>query len=198
MKYGFLIALVLLLGACSEPEEKVIDISERTPKSKRNYDVPDTIPEIDSSSALLTKYQEWNSEIQSMRLIERKLFMERFRPDDTEKAVWYLSNGDSIEYSRIVFKDSVKTKTAFFNWLDHAEISYFGADERIQKDPMVILYGDTIIFTLSGAIDRKYWEDYIVDKEWIQQGDYWVTQRKYGKAEWYKFEDDQLQQLKEP
>jgi len=195
MKFLILISLPLILFSCNDSEQKVIDISERTPQSKRDYNAPDTLEIIDSNTAQLAHFQNFLPEVESIRLLERKSFFQRFRPDNAEKFVLYLKNGDSLEYERMVFSDSLITRSAFFNWMDRADISYYGAPENIQRDPFALMITDTLIMRLSGAIDFKFWESYFEENELMDEGDNWIKQRKYGKAQWFVLKDDKLTNL---
>lgn len=189
------ISLIFLLAACGPKEEKVVDLSERIHKSKRNYDDVDTVANENSNSTELKLFQSWNASVKSIRVSERRSFLERFQPLKTEKFVWYLEEGDSLEYERMVFADSNRTSSAFYNWLDHEEISYFGASESIQREPFALMITDTVILRLSGAIDFKFWESHLDEQEWMDAGDHWIKQRKYGKAQWFVLEEDNLKNL---
>ncbi|PWL23472.1 MAG: hypothetical protein DCO96_16105 [Fluviicola sp. XM-24bin1] len=190
-----LIVLVIVLAGCGEKKEKIIDMSDRTPKSSRNYDEVDPLQVEDSLAAPLRKFQSWIPEVSSIRISDKRNFLERFQPLSTEKYVWYLESGDSLEYMRLVFSDSIYTKSAFFNWLDRSGTSYFGANENIQKYPFAMLYTDTVLLRLSGSIDFKQWEKLLEEKEWMDEGDYWIKQRKFGKAQWFEREEDELKDL---
>ncbi len=189
------IVLIVVLAACEQKKEKVIDLSERTPQSSRDYDEVDTVQVVDTLAAPLKKFQSWFPEVSSIQISDERNFLERFQPVSKEKFVWYLEDGDSLTYMRLVFSDSTYTKSAFYNWLDRTGTSYFGANENIQKDPFAMLYTDTVLLTLSGAIDFKKWEAFFDEKEWLDEGDYWIKQRKFGKAHWYVREEDELKDL---
>lgn len=194
MKHVFFIALFIFLSSCGDRKQEIIDMSERTPQSKRNYDDLDTA-NVNLSDGILAEFQQWNPEIIDYRPSKERNFLERFRPDSTDNYVWYLSDDDSLKYQRTVFKDSVKTKSAFYNWMDHEEISFFGANERISKEPLAILFTDTMILMLKGNVDLDYWEDFFLEEKWMAEGDYWITQKKYGKAQWFVHEDDEFKNL---
>ncbi|MDB2657495.1 hypothetical protein N9Y60_05490 [Crocinitomicaceae bacterium] len=195
MKQSILfILLLLVIASCQERKEKVIDISEHTPQSDHDYNNVDTI-QTDSIEGTLTRFQNMYSEIAQVRESDARNFLERFRPDSSENYIWYLADGDSLSYQRTVFKDSTKTKSAFFNWMDHEDISYFGANERIDREAMAILYTDTMILILKGDVDLKFWEEFFIEEEWMDEGDYWIKQRKFGKAQWFVREEDEFKDL---
>lgn len=173
----------------------MINISDRTPKSDRNYDAPDTTQRVDSTEIDLKRFQRWNPEISRVRALERRHFLERFQPEKSEKFVWYLNNNDSLEYERYVYSDSIVTKSAFYNWLDRTGMSYFGADEAIQNEAFAILYTDTVLLRLSGSLDFKFWENLFEEQDWMDEGDYWIKQRKYGRAKWFVLKEDKLKEL---
>ncbi len=192
------ISLIVILVACSPKEEKVVDLSKRIPTSKRNYDDVDTVKNENPFSTELEKFKNWNPAVTSIRILERRSFLQRFQPEKAEKFVWYLEDGDSLEYERMVFTDSIRTSSAFYNWLDRADISYFGAPESIQREPFALMITDTVILRLSGALDFKFWEAHIEDQDWMDEGDHWIRQRRYGNAQWFVHEEDKLKDLTDP
>jgi hypothetical protein len=198
MKYIAFISVFMVLASCGPEEEKVVDLSDEIPTSRRNYDVVDTIVSADSNSRELDKFQNWNPKVTAIRTLERRSFLERFQPNKAEKFVWYLEDGDSMEYERMVFNDSIHTKSAFYNWLDRSGLSYVGAKEVIQREPFAMLYTDTVILRLSGAIDFKFWEQHFEDQQWMDEGDYWIRQNKYGKARWFVLREEKLKDLTDP
>lgn len=198
MKYFAIISLLLFCASCGQKKERVVDLTDEIPTSNRNYDDPDTTDFSDPIATKLAIFQSWNAKVKSINILERRSFLERFRPLRTEKFVWFFEDGDSMEYERMVFRDSIHTKSAFYNWLDRSGTSYFGANESIQKNPFALMYADTVILRLSGAIDFNFWETHIEDNEWLAENDYWITQRKYGKAHWFVLREDELKDETEP
>ena len=188
------ISVLICLTACGPKEQKVVDLSDRIPKSKRNYD-KDTSTVEDPFGLQLKEFQEWNSDLSSMRKLERRSFLQRFQPTRLDQFVWYFEDGDSMEYERMVFPDSIRTSSALYNWIDRADLSYFGANEVIQKEPFALMISDTVILRLSGSVDFKFWEKHFEEKEWMDEGDHWIKQRKYGKAQWFVLEEDKLNDL---
>lgn len=194
-RFVFYILLLLVFTSCQEKEkEKVINISERAPKSNREQFDMDTT-RMDPIQLIFSQFRNVHEDLVRMRESDERSFLERFRPDSIENYVWYLRDGDSLTYQRTVFKDTTKTKSAFFNWMDHEDISYFGANERINKEATAILYTDNMILVLSGAVDLKYWEEFFVKEEWLEEGDYWIKQRKFGKAQWFVRVEDEFKDL---
>ena len=194
-RFVFYISLLLVFTSCNEEKkEKVINISDRAPKSKREHFDLDTT-RMDPLYPILIRFRDVHENLVRIRESDERSFLERFRPDSIENYVWYLKDGDSLTYQRTVFKDSVKTKSAFFNWMDHEDVSYFGANERINKEATAILYTDTMILILTGAVNLKYWEEFFVEEEWMEEGDYWIKQRKFGKAQWFVREEDEFKDL---
>lgn len=198
MKYIAFISILLILASCGSKDVKVIDLSDEIPTSKRNYDEVDTAVVVDSNLVELERFQRWNPKVTAIRTLERRSFLERFQPKKAEKFVLFMEDGDSMEYERMVFNDSIHTKSAFYNWLDHSGMAYFGANERIQRESFAMLYTDTVILQLSGAIDFKFWEQHFEDQKWMDEGDYWIKQRKYGKARWFVFQEEKLKDLTDP
>lgn len=189
--------LVLLLVGCGEKKEKVIDLNKRIPKSSKDYDKPDTNAVLDENEKALQHYKELLPELSAISPITERSFVERFHPDATEKWAFHLEEGDSVSYMRWKFNDSTRCKSAFYNWLDDEDVSYFGAKEPIQRDAFTMLYSDTLILMISGDVDAKFWRNWLEEREWIGDGDYLLEQRKYGKTRWFQRQDDEIIELKD-
>ncbi len=189
-------SVLAFLAACSNEPEKVMDLSEKIPKSTRNYDVDTTQNAQESDHVAGFRYKKMFPDGATVKELESSDFIDRFRPVATEK-VRVFTAGDSVDFKRWIFKDSIKTKSAFYNWMDMVDVSYFGAKEAIQKEAFVMLYSDTAIVWLSGAIDFKDWRKKIKEEKWLGERDFLIEQRNYGKARWYRWESDEFIELKE-
>lgn len=196
LKWSY-IFLLLLLVSCGSREEKVIDLSDRIPKSNRDYNTPDTNMVDDNNKEALEKYSELIPELNSLYPLEKRSFVERFNPVTTEKWNLFLNDADSISYMRWGFGDSTLCKSAFYNWVDHKDISFFGAQENVQRDAFTMIYTDTVLLMVSGDVDLKYWRKWTEEQDWLQNGDYLIEQRKYGKANWFRRLEDEFIELTE-
>lgn len=191
---------ILLLSSCSQKEEKVIDLSDRIPKSKRNYDYKDSVETInDSSQIYLAKFKLIFPEVERAKKIEDSFLIDRFRPKSSEKFMLYF-NGmqDSVQFTKWSFRDSTVTKSAFYNWLDHEDVPYFGANENITKEAFSMVYSDTILLTISGTVDHKMWRRISEENKWLKEGAYLLEQRSRSKAKWYQFtEEEEFKEIHE-
>lgn len=189
---------LLILVSCSEKKEKVINFSDQIPKSERDYDVVDTLDTVDLLKKELIAFQSLDANIQSLRKVEERAFIDRFRPKTSEKfTLFYKNQADSVHYGRWTFADSTKTKSAFYNWMDHQEIAYFGSQERILKEAFTMIYSDTMILMVSGAVNNREWRKIFEEKELIKEKDYLIEQRKYGNAKWYQRTEKEFKLLQE-
>ena len=191
-----IISILFLLISCNGKKEEVIDLSDRIPKSDRNYDEVDSSQSDPISKQFLPEFKELWPETDSLRLIGKREFIDRFRPASSQKFTLF-QQGDSLHYMRWSFEDSVKTKNAFYNWLDHKRIDYFGSEEVIQKEAFSMLYADTVILFVSGKFDLENWRETLEEKEIISEGDVLIEQKKYGRAKWYRLTEEELKPITE-
>lgn len=118
----FIAFLVTVMVSCSDdPAETVSldDISQTSDKfdhiddSKEIEEIKDEKPE---KGYFLAAFDSIYKDA-SWFMLDSLLFPDRFGPSKMEK--WYLLNKkDSIVALHYEFKDSLRTKNAFFNWLD--------------------------------------------------------------------------------
>lgn len=118
----FLILGFVFAVSCKDDQEKTLtldDISHSTDKFENIDDkkeistVKDEKPE---TGYFLAAFDSVYKETSWFKL-DSLLFPDRFGPSNMEK--WYLLNEkDSIVALHYEFKDSLRTKNAFFNWLD--------------------------------------------------------------------------------
>ncbi len=195
-KIGYILFLVLL-SACTERKEKIIDASDIIPQSKRNYDkVQDEMDTGDSTRGIRALFNGNGIEVDSLIYSDQKQFPDRFGPKGSEK--YKISNSEeSFEYYNWTFKDSVKTVNAFYNWVDMFEVDQLGDEVNFQREPMCIMVGDTSLIFISGsAISIDTWIDYHkaigFDEEW-----HYLVQQKLGsRARWFTFADGEKVRFK--
>lgn len=191
-----IISVPLILISCKGKKEKVIDLSDRIPKSERNYDVVDSSKADPISQMYLPEFQSYWEDVDSIHILGKRQFIDRFRPISSRKFTLFQKN-DSLHYMRWSFEDSVKTKNAFYNWLDHKRIDHFGSEEAVQKAAFSMLYADTVIVFVSGNFNVEAWRETMQEKEIIREGDVLIEQRKYGRAKWYRLTEEELKPIKE-
>lgn len=114
--------LVTLVISCSDNEKETLSLDDISHTSDKFENVDDTkeIPEIKDEKPkkgyFLTAFDSIYKDA-SWFMLDSLLFPDRFGPSKMEK--WYLlSQKDSIVALHYEFKDSLRTKNAFFNWLD--------------------------------------------------------------------------------
>lgn len=172
-------------------------MSDRQPKSKRNYDQADSLGNnADQEKLYLERFQKWTPGVQRIRRIDEPMFIDRFRPSSSEKFAVYFGE-DSLHFMRWGFKDSIKTKSAFYNWMDDNDVSYFGAPEAIEKQAFSMIYSDTLLLIVSGAVDFKEWRKVFEEEELLPERSYLIEQRRYGKARWYERIEEKYKEITE-
>lgn len=117
--FAFLITWVV---SCSDNEKETVSLEDISHTSDKfdNIDDKKEIPEIKDEKPkkgyFLAAFDSIYKDA-SWFMLDSLLFPDRFGPSKMEK--WYLlSQKDSIVALHYEFKDSLRTKNAFFNWLD--------------------------------------------------------------------------------
>lgn len=119
---SFIASVLILVISCSDGEKDTLsleDISHTSDKfdhiddSKEVVEIKDQKPK---KGYFLTAFDSIYKDA-SWFALDSLLFPDRFGPSKMEK--WYLLNQkDSIVALHYEFKDSLRTKNAFFNWID--------------------------------------------------------------------------------
>jgi hypothetical protein len=114
--------LMTLVVSCSDNEKDTLSLEDISHTSDKfdHIDDKEKIPEIKDEKPkkgyFLTAFDSIYKDA-SWFMLDSLLFPDRFGPSKMEK--WYLLNQkDSIVALHYEFKDSLRTKNAFFNWLD--------------------------------------------------------------------------------
>jgi hypothetical protein len=114
--------LMTLVVSCSDNEKDTLSLEDISHTSDKfdHIDDKEKIPEIKDEKPkkgyFLTVFDLIYKDA-SWFMLDSLLFPDRFGPSKMEK--WYLLNQkDSIVALHYEFKDSLRTKNAFFNWLD--------------------------------------------------------------------------------
>ena len=182
--------LLILISACTNKEEVIVDASDIIPHSKRDYDaIRDTSDEPDLITDLKNQFITNGILIDSLNIIKTKLFPDRVGPLSSEKYT-LLADGNSVEYHKWTFSDSSKTINAFYNWVDMFKVDHLGDEVNMQREQMFILVGDTNLVYISGTgQSAKKWLDYHkaigLDENW----NYLIEQMLGGRARWFTFDD---------
>jgi hypothetical protein len=194
--------MVLLMCACQESKkEKVVDMDDviSIPKDEKRIK---SDPANDSLSTLISLIQAEKSGIRISALapVLNPMFPDRFAPSKTRKLV--LNPGkDSVLFCQWVFKDTIRTKNAFYNWLDcfgpSCKSIKIGEKKNFQGDHMLLLVNDTSITFVSSPIkiDSKSWLAYF-EKLKIENWRLILEQTAGGKAKWNQLKKGEIETLK--
>ncbi len=128
-------------------------------------------------------------------------FIARFGPKKSYYFTAY-SGKDSLQFSEFNFKDSVKTKTAFFNWLDRfgdKEITlHMGEEAKVSKQNLLILVNDTSIYIFQGSIKVKT-DQIILRPEFLKKKwRYIIEQPARMKTKWFSIGEDNIKTTIKP
>ena len=198
MKKVFFICCCALLGACSEPGEKIIDVNDLM--STSDEDESSEPKEVEMPFAdFLKSFQEVDAQLDSIVAVPDKHFLKRFG-DDTSFVFVLHSPQDSILYHEYRYSDSTKVRSAFFNWIDHAsrgESVRIGTPVRLNHQTFELFVNDTMMIMLEGSrLNFKAWEDYYLSQG-HENWKYILRQSGKSKAKWYNMQDKKLKAIEE-
>ncbi|TNE53050.1 MAG: hypothetical protein EP338_13495 [Bacteroidetes bacterium] len=117
---------ILFLLSCTSPQEQAVDLDEINQGSGTYEEGRNEKPTTSNNggSDSLGKYVLGLTKIlgDSVRvsLSDRRYFPDRFEFKEREKYLLNLPSGDSVLFARWSFEDSLRSQSAFFNWLDFA------------------------------------------------------------------------------
>jgi hypothetical protein len=188
--------LVFVLFSCTEKgKDEVIDMSDITPSSDRDYDADlknekkDTI-DYGFNSAVAN---ELGLNLSGIHFYEYPLFPDRFNPRTTKKLV-LMQEMDSTFFCQWSYRDSVATKNAFYNWIDcfgeRCKSIKMYERANLQKENFVLLMSDTAIVYISSSKQLKYadWQTYFEKTYKIEDWKLIMHQGVRGKTKWGKIE----------
>jgi len=192
------IFLVVILAACVGQKEEVVDISEITPQSKRNYD-NDTTPESTKDSITLIKkrFIEYGIGVDMLVYSEKRLFPDRVGPIRHEK--FDLQDGEfDFQYFNWTYSDSSKVMNSFYNWLDVLGVEQIGSKVNIQDEFMCVLVGDTNLIYVNGSNGStgNEWLAYHDSLGYDENWNYMIEQYHGKRASWYQFDEGKRKELK--
>ncbi|MDR0802742.1 hypothetical protein [Fluviicola sp.] len=118
----FCFALILFLASCTDSKKNSVTLDEisHTTDKFEEVDKPEETGVIrdqkPKNAYFITAFDSLYKDASWFKL-DSMLFPDRFGPSGLEK--WYLLNQkDSLVALHYAFKDSLRTKNAFFNWID--------------------------------------------------------------------------------
>lgn len=207
LKYIFPI-LFIVVACTSNSDEHAITMDELSGTTSK-YDHIDSVKQVvvaadekPKQSFFLTAFDSLYKQA-TWRKMDTFLFPERFGPVFSEKWILYTST-DSIVAFNYEFSDSLKTRNAFFNWLDcfgtTCESYTVGANVKKQKRSRLLLVGHTRMLYIEGK--SKIPTEKIIavfsptkkDRNWS----YVMEIPPYQKTNWYRIEKGEQQAIVKP
>ncbi len=200
--YFFSIVLLITAACGGKQKDEVIDMKDITPHSTRNYDSTKT-ENVETSDYGFNREVADSIGLAIMEIdsVEDPFFVDRFSPRSQIKLYLQLKE-DNILFCQWSFKDSVKTKNAFYNWIDcfgeKCKSIHFGQNVNFQKDNFRLFMNDTSITYISSALklSTKDWQAYLKSVSGVEEWKLIIEQSTRGKAKWMRFADDKLEELK--
>lgn len=182
--------MLIVIVACSTKKEDVTDLSTIIPQSKRDYsDTADANLNLDSTIQIKNQFVNNGISVDSLTLIETKLFPDRMSPLNAEKYLIH-DKENTYEYHQWIFKDSSQTINAFYNWIDVFKVERIGDEVNFQKEPMYMLVGDSALIYISGNnLKVDIWLDYYKSIGFDENWNYLIEQKLGARARWFIFED---------
>ncbi len=202
----FFSACILILFSCTNTEKDTVTLDEISHTTDKFKDVKDEkeIQQIKDqkpkSAYFLTAFDSIYKEASWVKL-DSLLFPDRFGPSKLEK--WYLLNQkDSLVALHYEFKDSLRTKNAFFNWIDCYGpkcISYqVGSQFKKQNRNSLFLVGanDLVYMESKFAISSEKMIELLNEKKEDQNWIYIVEIPARSKTRWSAMKEGELTELK--
>jgi hypothetical protein len=203
-----LIAFVFLclfsLFACQSESEETVTLSDISPSSAKNKDVKkDTLATDVDEKPIKSVFLQLSDSLfpdATWKALDTLLFPDRFGANKSEK--WILTTkNDSLTFMQFQFTDSLRTKNAFFNWLDcfgtNCTSYKVGGKVKIKNRNALFLVGEKALVLVESA--KKIDEKGIVgafDKDTLKQNwMYLVTMPRTGKTNWKKVKNGHFTKL---
>lgn len=208
MKQLFALCLfTLILLACSENKtEEVINIDDIGGNTS-NYEHIDEPQKIDSfvmekptTSVFLAPFDSLFPQA-TWKKLDSMLFPDRFGPQLSEKWVIHTEN-DSIIALSYSFKDSLKTRNAFFNWLDcygkNCDSYQIGSRFKPQKTNSIFFVGEKQLYFFDSqhALPLNTLLTLLEPQKKHQQWRYIIQIPGRKTTNWYSMKDGELKPLK--
>lgn len=196
--------LILILFSCGgKGDDEVVDMSEISPSSKSKKDYSDfENQKKDSVSFIDSLPKQYIGLIDSLRIdhwnvqkLDTSLFPDRFNAKSNLKFCWKMK-GDSISFLHWSFKDSVRTNTALYNWLDcfgpKCKSIKVGDKVNFQKRNMLIMVNENSLVFIDSEkkIDSEKWIQLLKDQRMGENWKFVISQTRKGKASWSKYKDE--------
>jgi hypothetical protein len=159
-------------------------------KEGKSQDLDST--EVDDFDFNTDLARELGIEVMELDSFVDPTFPDRFLPKKALKLNLQLKE-DKIFFGQWIYKDSIKTRNALYNWLDcfgsNCKSIKYLESRNFQPEAMLIFVNDTSINYISSplALRKEQWQQYFEKYNRIDSWDNVIVQRKKGKAEWLYF-----------
>jgi hypothetical protein len=186
----FISFVIILIGCKSKVEDKPLNESDLIPSQNTKNDSSSVVSKINFRDTIsvdaLSIIDSIGFLTDSITPIVKKPFLARFGALKMRSFVSHFG-ADSLQFSSFTFADSVKTKTAFYNWLDRfsdKEMQLKIGDEvNVSRQNILVLVSDLSI--LSFQCSRKLNVNAILAKYPKNDWKFVIEQSKNSKTTWY-------------
>jgi len=198
--------LVGMVGSCTHREEPPVSLHQIVAKSR--YDSLSAQPSTPNDDTialthLLSLEQlrqhaiQWDSVLNN----EQLTFLDRFNPMQSHKIIYYVENKE-VHYFEWSFSDSLKTATAFLNWMNcfgkncqtvalYQEVPLQKSATLIMQNRTQIIVVQTEVLSIAELLKWKNAHIHNTTTDWQTI----ITQPRNGKTRWSKIENGQEQEM---
>ena len=147
-KISFYLLIILLVQGCGDTStEKVLKMEDIAPKAKNTSKQTTNNKEKKQLIGFSQLAAQWvGLTFDSIISLDSLFFNDRFAPKKSHKFNLYNATNETL-FTQWVFKDSMATYNAFYNWLDcfgePCKAISIGQKRALQKDNCLILLNDT-------------------------------------------------------
>ncbi|MBP5983088.1 MAG: hypothetical protein KA734_05155 [Fluviicola sp.] len=199
-----LISLVFVLFACQSESEETVTLADISPSSSKNTAVKkDTLASDLDQKPIKSVFLQLSDSLfpdAKWKALDSLLFPDRFGAKKSEKWILTTTN-DSLTFMQFQFSDSLRTKNAFFNWLDcfgaNCTSYKVGGNVKIKNRNAMFLVGEKalVLVESSKKIDEKGIVVSLERDSTKQNWSYLVTMPRKGKSNWKKVKNGHFTKL---
>lgn len=203
------VAILIFTFSCGEKKEELIDLNGITPKSEKYKDRDSSRSEnqieLTFGDTLKSCYKgifdSLHVQLDSVHLLDVVQLPDRFGAKFTNKMYWKTQT-DSVCLVHWEFKDSLKTTTAFYNWLDcfgkTCKTVKVGDKVKIHPRNILLLVNEKHILVVDSnlKINQEKWIKMLIDQKLGETWKFVVSQPKKGKASWMQLNAEVLSEIK--
>lgn len=203
------ILILVSLYSCSENKVDSVDMDDITHTSDKYQDNDTVDAKKDVKLSFTDTLKEcYKGIIDSLKLDSKAVqpldvvqLPDRFGAKFVQKMYWKTEK-DSLCLMDWEFKDSIKTSTAFYNWLDcfgnSCKTIKIGDNVKIHQRNILILVNENHLFSIDSnlKIDQEKWLKMLKDQSIGENWKFIVSQPKKGKATWTSLKDEIFTEIK--